>query len=176
MEKRDWKRCIDVWETPAGFSIGETFPLHWQYHIPAYRTEYFLEDQTETIRTNHWTLFWRFPLNIFELRSQLVVDCNAIDMKVNKLIIQQYSAKCDVFPGRPLRAGKIERSYIRKLDVFKPSNAKAGPTNVWKWRHVCRCRRFFSMGIYGFEKDSGLHRKGKRCVASTSLFLIHANQ
>lgn len=42
MEELDVKRCIFVWEMPAGFFIMQTFLLHICYQLSTYCMEYSL--------------------------------------------------------------------------------------------------------------------------------------
>lgn len=48
MDEPDFKRRIDVLETPAGFPIMQTFQMHLLYHLSTYYMEYALHAYVKT--------------------------------------------------------------------------------------------------------------------------------
>lgn len=97
MDELNLERQINVWDTPEGFSIMQTFPLHSVYHLSTYHMHYDIYDLAKNIPANLWTLRWRSRLEMFDVRYFLAVDCVACGVKIKARSIHHESIGCGVF-------------------------------------------------------------------------------
>lgn len=77
--------------------------------------KYSLYDKANLVPANLWTPRGRLRLDMFDIRSLLVVDCGAFNALPNASNTTHDSVGCGVLFGRPFSAGELVRYYYRTL-------------------------------------------------------------